>query len=170
MHRIAHFFIGGPTQSARTTRFKGNHWRKPMRHTIPFLSDPEDAAPLLDINTTPLIDVLLVLLIMLLINLPLGTHAVKLSLGGGVGEPIKRETVTIEIDFDGSLYWNDDVVPDLARLEGYLAAMAAKGDRAELRINANRRARYDVVAKVLAAAQRNGIRNVGFVGNERFLE
>jgi biopolymer transport protein ExbD len=141
-----------------------------MRRTIPFLAHADDAAPLMDINTTPLIDVLLVLLIMLLINLPLSTHAVKIDLPH-VGEAtVKRENVSVDIDFDGSIYWNDESVADLAQLESYFKAVAAKANQPDVLINANSRAQYDTVAKVLGAARRNGIRQLGFVGNERFVD
>jgi biopolymer transport protein ExbD len=141
-----------------------------MRNTIPFPTDADEAAPLLDINTTPLIDVLLVLLIMLLINLPLSTHAIKMDLPGDGRAATERESVAIDIDFDGAIYWNDTAVADLAQLETYFKSTAAIPNQPDVRVNANSRAKYHVVAKVLAAAQRNGITRLGFVGNERFVE
>jgi biopolymer transport protein ExbD len=106
---------------------------------------------------------------MLLINLPLSTHAIKIDLPHG-GDAVKHESVDIVIDFDGSLYWNDAAVTDLAQLESYFKTTAAIPNQPDVRINANSLAKYDVVAKVLAAAQRNGITRLGFVGNERFIE
>jgi biopolymer transport protein ExbD len=140
----------------------------PMRTTIPFPAYTDDA-PLMHINTTPLIDVLLVLLITLIVNLPLGTHAVNMDLGQG-GTAIKRESVRVDIESDGSIYWNDTAITDLAELERRLRSAGASPNQPDVRVNANGRAKYDTVAKVLAAAQRNGVRNVAFVGNERFID
>jgi biopolymer transport protein ExbD len=141
-----------------------------MRKASPFLSTPNDSAPMMEINTTPLIDVMLVLLIMLIITMPVLTHAVKINLPSKSGAPIEREIVNVEIDFDGTIYWNDALVADYSQLEQYFQATAAQADRSEVHVRANRLAKYDVVAKVLAAAQRNGVRNMGFVGNERFVD
>jgi len=139
-----------------------------MRKASPFMSVHNDSAPMMEINTTPLIDVMLVLLITLIVTMPVMTHAVKLNLPSQGGPAAERDVATVEIDFDGSIYWNDAVVADYAQLEQYFKAIAVKADRAEVHVRANRLVKYDVVAKVLAAAQRNGVRNMGFVGNERF--
>jgi len=141
-----------------------------MRKANPFLAVHVDSAPIMAINTTPLIDVMLVLLITLIVTMPVMTHAVKLNLPHHGGQPIEREVVTVEIDFDGTIYWNDSAVADYAQLEREFKITAAQGDQAEVRVRANRRAKYDVVAKVLAAAQRNGIRNLGLVGNEQYAD
>jgi biopolymer transport protein ExbD len=140
-----------------------------MRQTTPFLSSTDDGSPLMEINITPLIDVLLVLLIMILITLPLTTHAIKIDLPSGHDVAAKRASVNIDIDFDGSVYWDDTLV-DAVQLQQYFRSAAAEPNQPDIRIMANRRAKYDVVAQVLAAAQRNGIRNLGFAGNERFIE
>jgi biopolymer transport protein ExbD len=139
-----------------------------MRKANPFLAVQKDNAPIMEINTTPLIDVMLVLLITLIVTMPVMTHAVKLNLPNQGGPRVEREVATVEIDMDGSIYWNDQFVVDYAQLEQHFRATAAKADRAEVRVRANRLAKYDVFAKVLAAAQRNGIRNMGIVGNEKF--
>jgi biopolymer transport protein ExbD len=141
-----------------------------MRQATPFLSSTDDGSPLMEINITPLIDVLLVLLIMILITLPLTTHAIKIDLPKGHDAAAKRTSVNIEIDFDGSIYWNDTLVADAAELQQHFRSTAAEPNQPDIRIMANRRAKYDVVAQVLAAAQRNGIRNLGFAGNERFID
>lgn len=141
-----------------------------MAQMIPFSNaDSNEHTPMIDINTTPLIDVLLVLLIMLILNLPLATHSVNMNVGGAPGIE-KRESVTIEIDFDGSLYWNDQPVADLTQLEHYFKETAAQTNPTDVRVKPNSRAKYDVVAKVLASARRNGIVNIGFIGNERFID
>jgi biopolymer transport protein ExbD len=138
-----------------------------MRQALPFLA-PIDPPPLMEINMTPLIDVLLVLLIMLLINLPLATHAVKMDLTGGPG--VQRELIHIDVDFDGSIYWNDSLIATPSQLEQYFRSAAAKVPQPIVQVNPDRRAKYDGVVKVLAMAQRNGLLGVGIAGNERFID
>jgi len=127
--------------------------------------------PMMDVNTTPLIDVMLVLIVMFIITLPVMTHAVKLDMPSGNPPPPTSEPVVIEveIDYDGSVLWNGSQVKDFGVLEGYFKTEGAKPDQAELHIRPNRRAKYDAVAKVLALAQRNGMTKIGFVGNEQFM-
>ena len=131
-----------------------------------------EGEPMMEINTTPLIDVMLVLLIMFIITLPVMTHAVKLDMPRPSAAP-PPETVTnpinLEIDFDGTVLWNGSQV-DLGSLEGYFRNEAQKVPQAELHVRPNRRANYDTVAKVLAIAQRNGMQRIGFVGNEEFMK
>jgi biopolymer transport protein ExbD len=129
--------------------------------------------PMMDINTTPLIDVMLVLLIMFIITIPIMTHAVKLDMPRPKDAPqnlIPPEVIDLEIDFDGTILWNGNTVGDFATLEGYFKVEAAKEPQPELHINANKRAKYDNVARVLALAQRNDVRKIGFVGMEQFAE
>ncbi len=128
--------------------------------------------PMMDINTTPLIDVMLVLLIMFIITLPVMTHAVKLDMP----RPSKTETlppqiepIRLDIDWDGAIIWNGTQV-QLASLEGYFRVESAKNPQPELHVRPDRRANYDTVAKVLAMAQRNGMQRIGFVGNEQFMD
>lgn len=128
-----------------------------------------DEEPLIEINTTPLIDVMLVLLIVLILAMPPMTHGTILDTPSGVVQA-KRDAVTIDIEFDGSLYWNGSPVENLAALEGYLRTTGRQALQPDLRINANARAAYDTVAQVLALAQRNGIEHLGFVGQERFAD
>jgi biopolymer transport protein ExbD len=126
----------------------------------------------MEINTTPLIDVMLVLLIMFIITLPVLTHAVKLDMPGVRPPPPSKEMtqpINIEIDFDGSILWNGSPVA-LSDLAAYFRSEARKDPQSELHIRPNRRADYDTVAKVLAIAQRNGMQRIGFVGNEEFLK
>ena len=128
--------------------------------------------PMMDINTTPLIDVMLVLLIMFIITLPVMTHAVKLDMPRPNPNPIPPteiiEPIRLDIDWDGAIIWNGTMV-QLETLEGYFRVEAAKNPQPELHVRPDRRANYDTVAKVLALAQRNGMQRIGFVGNEQFL-
>jgi biopolymer transport protein ExbD len=124
----------------------------------------------MDINMTPLIDVMLVLLIMFIITIPVMTHAVKLDMPRASNAPSLAQPVVInlEIDFDGTVLWNGTPV-DIESLEGYFRREAANDPQPELHIRPSKRAKYDVVARVLASAQRNGMRKIGFVGNEQFM-
>ena len=128
--------------------------------------------PMMDINTTPLIDVMLVLLIMFIITLPVMTNAVKLDMPQSKTTPPPTDTIIepirIDIDWDGSVVWNGSLV-QLDQLEAYFRVEAAKNPQPELHVRPERRANYDTVAKVLALAQRNGMQRIGFVGNEQFL-
>ena len=126
--------------------------------------------PMMDINMTPLIDVMLVLLIMFIITIPVMTHAVKLDMPRASNAPSLAEPVVInlEIDFDGTVLWNGTPV-EYEALEGYFRREAANDPQPELHIRPSKRAKYDVVARVLASAQRNGMRKIGFVGNEQFM-
>ena len=125
-----------------------------------------------DINTTPLIDVMLVLLIMLIITIPMQTHAVKLYLPQADARPaaVQPQVVEIDIDFDGTILWNGAVVPSRQALEAQLAALAAAQVQPELHIRPDRLTDYKYVAEVLATAQRLGVRKIGIVGYEQFAQ
>jgi biopolymer transport protein ExbD len=128
--------------------------------------------PMMEINTTPLIDVMLVLLIMFIITLPVMTHAVKLDMPQAkppTDNPVVIEPIRVDIDWDGSIIWNGSLV-QLEQLEGFFRTEAARNPQPELHVRPERRANYDTVAKVLALAQRNGMQRIGFVGNEQFME
>jgi biopolymer transport protein ExbD len=130
-----------------------------------------DAEPMMDINMTPLIDVLLVLLVMFIITIPVMTHAVKLDMPRPTNQPAQQTDpviIQLEIDFDGTVLWNGTPVT-LDSLDTYFRREAANDPQPELHIRPNKRASYDVVARVLAAAQRNGLLKIGFVGNEQFM-
>ena len=130
-----------------------------------------EAAPMMDINMTPLIDVLLVLLVMFIITIPVMTHAVKLDMPRPTNAPqqnVQPVVINLEIDFDGTVLWNGTPVT-LEALDTYFRREAANDPQPELHIRPNKRASYDVVARVLAAAQRNGLLKIGFVGNEQFM-
>ena len=131
----------------------------------------DDDAPMMDINTTPLIDVMLVLIIMLIITIPIQTHAVKMNMpvGPSAAPPKPPEIVRIDIDFDGTIGWNGVIVPDRTDLENRLAQVAALPDQPELHLRPNKLVSYKVVAMVMASAQRLGVTKIGLVGNEQFL-
>jgi biopolymer transport protein ExbD len=127
-----------------------------------------------DINTTPLIDVMLVLLVTLIITLPVMTHAVKLDMPDLSHQqpppPVQPEVIDLEVDFDGTVVWNGTPVPNMDTLEGYFHTYADKDPQPEIHLRPDRRAKYDVVARVLAAAQRNRMKKIGFVNTAEFAE
>jgi biopolymer transport protein ExbD len=127
--------------------------------------------PMMEMNMTPLIDVLLVLLVMFIITIPVMTHAVKLDMPRATNAPsnVQPEVINLEIDFDGTILWNGTPVPDLDTLDAYFRREAAKEPQPELHIRPSKRVDYDVVARVLASAQRNQLLKIGFVGNEQFM-
>jgi biopolymer transport protein ExbD len=130
-----------------------------------------EAEPMMDINMTPLIDVLLVLLVMFIITIPVMTHAVKLDMPRPTNQPAEQVdpvVIQLEIDFDGTVLWNGTPVT-IESLDVYFRRESANDPQPELHIRPNKRASYDVVARVLAAAQRNGLLKIGFVGNEQFM-
>ena len=131
--------------------------------------DPE---VMVDINTTPLIDVMLVLLIMLIITIPIQTHAVKLNMPVGNPPPpaTPPEVVTIEVDFDGTILWNGDTVGDRPTLEARFRGAAAQSIQPEFHLRPNKLVTYKHVAFVMASAQRNGITKIGLIGAEQFLD
>jgi biopolymer transport protein ExbD len=133
-------------------------------------SSSGDPQEMVDINTTPLIDVMLVLLIMLIITIPIQTHAVKLNMPVGNPPPplTPPEVVTIDVDFDGTIMWNGLIVPGRADLEARLAAAAAVANQPEIHLRPNKLVKYGDVAMVMASAQRLGVTKIGLVGNEQF--
>ena len=126
---------------------------------------------MVDINTTPLIDVMLVLLIMFIITIPIQTHAVKLNMPIGPSSvpPKPPEIVRIDVDFDGQIGWNGEVVPDKGTLEAKLMAVAAQPDQPEVHLRPNKLVQYETVAMIMASAQRLGVTKIGLVGNEQFI-
>lgn len=137
-------------------------------------SGGDDAEPMMEINTTPLIDIMLVLLIMLIITIPIQTHAVKLDMPrpnpNQITPPVEPEVIELDVDFDGTVYWNGNMVPSEATLLAYFRDTAAKEPQPEVHLRPNRLVKYDHVAKVLAHAQRLGVLKIGFVGNEQYVE
>jgi biopolymer transport protein ExbD len=131
-----------------------------------------DDEVMIDINTTPLIDVMLVLLVMLIITIPIQTHAVKLDMPRGDPPPttVQPEVVDLEIDFDGTILWNGTILPDRASLESRLRAAAQQDPQPEIHLAPNKLVKYSYVAKVLAASQRLGVTKIGVTNNEQFME
>ncbi len=130
-----------------------------------------DDEVMIDINTTPLIDVMLVLIIMLIITIPIQTHAVKMNMpiAPSAAPPKPPEIIRIDVDFDGTIGWNGVIVADRAELEAKLAGVAAIADQPEVHLRPNKLVTYKVVAMVMASAQRLGVTKIGLVGNEQFL-
>jgi len=124
---------------------------------------------MVEMNTTPLIDVMLVLLTLLIITIPIQTHAVKLDMPAPNATPptVIPETVELGVDFDGTITWNGATV-DRSTMDAYFEDAAKKNPQPEIHINANRLAKYDAVAKVLADAQRLGATHIGFTGIDQY--
>jgi biopolymer transport protein ExbD len=126
---------------------------------------------MVEMNTTPLIDVMLVLLVMLIVTIPIQTHGVKLDLP----QTPKTDTppppaIELGVDFDGTITWNGRAI-DFPTLEAYFQQEAAKGDtQDEIHVRPDRLAKYDGVAKIMAAAQRIGVTKIGFTGNEQYMK
>ena len=126
---------------------------------------------MVDINTTPLIDVMLVLLIMFIIPIPIQTHAVKMNMPvptNAAPPPTPPEIIRIDIDFDGTLGWNGTIIQP-SELDAKLAGVAAQTDQPEIHLRPNKLVTYKHVAHVMAAAQRLGVTKIGLVGNEQFM-
>jgi biopolymer transport protein ExbD len=133
----------------------------------------ETSAEFCDINTTPLIDVMLVLLVTLIMSLPIMTHAVKLDMPQANNPPppdMRPEVIELEVDFDGTVVWNGTVVPSVNTLESYFRVESDKIPQPEIHLRPDRRVKYDHVARVLAAAQRNRMKKIGFVNTAEFRE
>ncbi len=132
-------------------------------------ADPE---VMLDINTTPLIDVMLVLIIMLIITIPVQTHAVKLNMPVGTPPPptVPPIVVQLDVDFDGTVLWNQEIVPDRATLDQRFINAAAQPVQPEFHLRPNKLVKYKSVAGVMVSAQSHGITKIGLVGAEQFLD
>ena len=132
-------------------------------------SDPD---VMIDINTTPLIDVMLVLLVMLIITIPIQLHAVNLNLPTGNPPPplTLPEVVKLDIDEGSRVYWNGEVVADKSTLEAKMAEAARQTVQPEVHLRPDKAAKYSVVAGVMASAQRLGLTKIGIVGSEQFIE
>src|SRR5881227_3630861 len=131
-----------------------------------------DPDVMMDINTTPLIDVMLVLLVMLIITLPIQLHSVNLNMPTGNPPPplVLPEIVKIDVDEASRIYWNGEWMSDRAMLEEKIKAAAAQGVQPEVHLRPNKLAKYEVVAGVMASAQRLGLTKIGIVGSEQFIE
>jgi biopolymer transport protein ExbD len=130
-------------------------------------ADPE---PMMEMNMTPLIDVMLVLIIMMIITIPKQMHSVNLNMP--VGNPPPPTTpptvVTIDVDFDGTILWDNVPIPDRGTLEAKMQNVASQADQPEVHLRPNKLVEYKYVAEVMATAQRLGVTKIGMVGNEQF--
>jgi biopolymer transport protein ExbD len=131
-----------------------------------------DNEVMVEMNTTPLIDVMLVLLVMLIITIPIQTHAVKLNMPNPhAPPPTTQPTIhTLVVDFDGTITWDNAPVPTLAALDVDFTQVANQGeDQDEIHLQPNRLAKYDTIAKILSDAQRIGVKRIGFSGEEQYM-
>jgi len=142
-----------------------------MGMTTGWSSGIADQDIMLDINTTPLIDVMLVLLVMLIITIPIQLHSVNLNMPTGNPPPpvVPPEVVKIDIDPAGAIYWQGEEVAK-SILEDKLKSAAAQPVQPELHLRPDKAAKYSIVAGVMAASQRLGLTKIGIVGSEQFIE
>ena len=127
-------------------------------------------APMMEMNMTPLIDVMLVLLILFIITIPIQTHAVKMNMPipSNVQPKEPRPPIRVDVDFDGTIGWNG-VAVTMGELQGKLAEVAREPDQQEVHLRPNKLVTYKYVAAVMANAQRLGVTKIGLVGNEQFM-
>jgi biopolymer transport protein ExbD len=124
----------------------------------------KNQAPMADINVTPMVDVMLVLLVIFIITAPLFTHSIKLDLPNAqaAAAPEKPETISLSINGEGNIFWNNDPI-DQKDLAVRLADAAQKNPQPELQLRADKSTRYEIIAQVMSAAQTNGMTKMGFV-------
>jgi biopolymer transport protein ExbD len=141
-----------------------------MNVSAPARSNEPDV--MIDINTTPLIDVMLVLLVMLIITLPIQLHSVNLNMPVGNPPPplVKPEVVKIDIDPQSRIYWNGEWLPERSALEDKIREASTQAVQPELHLRPDKGAKYEQVALVLASAQRLGLTKIGIIGSEQFIE
>ena len=130
-----------------------------------------DPDVMIDMNTTPLIDVMLVLIIMLIITIPVQLHSVNMNMPppSNVKPPVEPEIVKIDIDETGRIFWNGAAVADRNELQSKMAAAALMATQPEIHLRPNKLAKYEIVAYVMAASQRAGLVKMGILGHEQFL-
>jgi biopolymer transport protein ExbD len=127
-------------------------------------NDGKQNTPMSDINVTPMVDVMLVLLVIFIITAPLFTHSIKLDLPNAqaAASPQKPETISLSINGEGRIFWNNDAI-EQKDLAPRLAQAAQQNPQPELQLRADKSTRYEVIAQVMAAAQTNGMTKIGFV-------
>jgi biopolymer transport protein ExbD len=126
--------------------------------------DSDDDEVMSEINMTPLVDVMLVLLIIFIITIPVINHAVKIDLPRATNQPndTKPQNINVSVDAQGKVFWNQQEV-DPAALEQRIAEAAQQQPQPELHLRADREVRYERVAEVMAAAQHGGLGKIGFI-------
>ena len=129
------------------------------------VGNQEEGGAIASINTTPLVDVMLVLLIIFLITIPVINKTVKVDLPKAVNIPTqtKPENITIAVDKEGIIYWNDKQVRDRNELLGLIETAAVKKPQPEVHIRGDKETRYEAIGRVMYAIQRGGIVKVGFL-------
>jgi biopolymer transport protein ExbD len=135
------------------------------------LGSPHEDDMLVEMNTTPLIDVMLVLLIMFIITIPVQTHAVKMNMPVNAPStpPKPPEIIRVDVDAQGQIGWNGEPVSNRADLQARLYRASQQAEQPELHLRPNKAVPYKYVAMVLAEAQRLGLSKIGIIGNEQFL-
>lgn len=128
----------------------------------------EQAQPMSEINTTPLVDVMLVLLVIFIMTAPLLTHAVKVDLPQATSKPVeeKPDSVDLAIDAEGNVFWNDQKLSE-GELDQKLLQVSQQKNPSELQIRADKNTRYQVLSEVLAKAQTHGVTKLGFVSQPK---
>lgn len=126
--------------------------------------DQQHQTPIADINVTPMVDVMLVLLVIFIIAAPLFTHSIKLDLPTAQSAPAPEQatTIALSINAEGTIFWNNAPI-ELAELNRRLAQEAKQSPQPEIQLRADKATRYEPIAEVMSAAQSNGLTKLGFV-------
>ena len=166
-------FITEPPRARRRLTAHGRREReRSMGMNIGSGSGSKDPDVILDVNTTPLIDVMLVLLVMLIITIPIQLHSTTLNMPTGNPPPplVKPEVVKLDIDASSVIYWNAEVrARTVRRSRKSSTTVTAYAPQPEIHLRPDRNAKYEVVAMVMASAQRLGATKIGIVGSEQFI-
>jgi len=126
---------------------------------------PDDERPMSEINTTPLVDVMLVLLIIFLITVPVITQSVKVELPKAANIPTqtKPENINIAVDRNGNVYWNTSRVPDQDALLDRIKKVAVMDPQPEIHLRGDKHTQYEYIGRVMVLCQRGGIQKMGFI-------
>jgi biopolymer transport protein ExbD len=139
-----------------------------MAMQLPTDGGADDAEPMIDMNTTPLIDVMLVLLVMLIITIPIQLHAVNMNVPvAAAAQTLRPEKIELTISAAGDIEWQGASV-QLPEIETLMRSVAQLGDQPVLQVRSERHAKYSVLVSVLAASRRAGLNKIVIVGNEQY--